>query len=92
MNKGLRLLCSPEEKKKVELFSDVSFSRSSHWSLSTSQITSEYYDGYGWGQVVPDGFGVAYMIKDNSIHYNIANMKQYFLLFPFSFLFQFFLF
>jgi hypothetical protein len=31
-------------------------------TLSTSAIFSSYFTrGYGWGQVVPNGFGVAYM-------------------------------
>ena len=25
--------------------------------------------------MVPDGYGIAYMIKDNSVHYNIAALK-----------------
>jgi carnitine O-acetyltransferase len=50
------------------------FSRSCHWQLSTSQITSEYYEGYGWGEVVADGYGIAYMIKDNSFHFNVCSL------------------
>lgn len=48
---------------------------SCHWNLSTSQLTSEYFDGYGWGEVVEDGYGLAYMIKNNSIHINVTSMK-----------------
>jgi carnitine O-acetyltransferase len=42
---------------KVELFDDDRFRRSGTWKLSTSLIYSKYFRGYGWGQVVPDGFG-----------------------------------
>ena len=38
-------------------------------------MSSENFDGWGWGEVVPDGFGIAYMIKNNSIHYNVAALK-----------------
>ncbi|KAG5340287.1 hypothetical protein C0989_002303 [Termitomyces sp. Mn162] len=44
-----------------ELFSDPVFLRSSYWVLSTSAIFSKHFPVYGWGEVVPDGFAVAYM-------------------------------
>jgi len=56
-----------------EIFSDPAFSYSSTWFLSTSQLSSEYLNGYGWSQVVPDGFGLAYMINKNDIHVNICS-------------------
>ncbi|KAJ1676509.1 Carnitine O-acetyltransferase mitochondrial, partial [Spiromyces aspiralis] len=43
-----------------------------HWNLSTSQLSSEYFDGYGWSEVVPDGYGLAYMIKKESFHINVV--------------------
>ncbi|KAI3631538.1 hypothetical protein MIR68_010421 [Amoeboaphelidium protococcarum] len=72
---GLKMLLS-EMKHKPALLDDPVFKDSSYWYISSSQITSEYYDGYGWGQVVPEGFGIAYMIKNDSIHYNIASLKE----------------
>ncbi|KAH7101487.1 acyltransferase ChoActase/COT/CPT [Auriculariales sp. MPI-PUGE-AT-0066] len=45
----------------VELFSDPLFQRGSNWVLSTSAIFSPHFEVYGWGEVVPNGFGVAYM-------------------------------
>lgn len=27
------------------------------------------------GEVVPDGYGIAYMVNNNSIHYNVASLK-----------------
>lgn len=69
---GLRLLIQPNEKKP-SIFTDVAYSRSSHWNLSTSQITSEYYDGYGWGEVVADGYGIAYQVKNNSLEFNLVS-------------------
>ncbi|KAI8609540.1 carnitine acetyl transferase [Chytriomyces sp. MP71] len=70
---GLRLLIKSGETKPA-LFTDASFSTSSHWTLSTSQITSEYFLGYGWGQVVSDGYGVAYMVKEESLHFNLVSL------------------
>ncbi|KAJ3416921.1 Carnitine O-acetyltransferase mitochondrial [Chytridiales sp. JEL 0842] len=72
---GLKLLVANGEKMP-EIFTDKAFAYTKHWNLSTSQITSEYYEGYGWGEVVPDGYGIAYMIKDRSIHLNVACLNE----------------
>ncbi|KAI8806625.1 hypothetical protein BJ742DRAFT_773858 [Cladochytrium replicatum] len=50
---GLRLLQYPWES--TALFLDPAYSLSSHWTLSTSQVPANLLDGYGWGEVVPDG-------------------------------------
>jgi carnitine O-acetyltransferase len=44
-----------------ELFTDALFQRSSHWIISTSAIHHPNFAVYGWGEVVPDGYGVAYV-------------------------------
>ncbi|KAI8331965.1 acyltransferase ChoActase/COT/CPT [Choanephora cucurbitarum] len=72
---GLKNSLKPGEEKPA-LFTDPAFAYSSHWYLSTSQLSSEHFDGYGWGQVVDDGFGVAYMIKNNALQFNIASVKD----------------
>lgn len=33
-----------------ELYSDEAFSRTNHWELSTSQLSSPYIDGWGYGE------------------------------------------
>ncbi|KAG0306958.1 Carnitine O-acetyltransferase mitochondrial [Dissophora globulifera] len=72
---GLRLSLKPTESKPSMFTQDV-FSRSSHWNLSTSQLSGEYFDGYGWGEVVPDGYGVAYMINANNLSFNVAALNE----------------
>ena len=44
-----------------DIFKDELVGRSSYWKLSTSAVFSKHFGPYGWGEVVPDGFGVAYM-------------------------------
>jgi carnitine O-acetyltransferase len=61
---GLRQLLRPGEAVPA-LFRDPAYAYSGHWYLSTSQLSSEYFNGYGWSQVVDDGFGIAYMINEN---------------------------
>lgn len=47
------------------IYTDRAYSYSNTWYLSTSQLSSEYFNGYGWSQVVDDGYGIAYMINEN---------------------------
>ena len=39
------------------IYLDPAYAYSSKWFLSTSQLSSEYFNGYGWSQVVDEGFG-----------------------------------
>ena len=58
---GLKKLMEKDEVGTVALFDDPVVKRSQHWVLSTSAVFSGIFEAYGWGEVVPDGFGVAYM-------------------------------
>ncbi|KAJ3346348.1 Carnitine O-acetyltransferase mitochondrial [Entophlyctis luteolus] len=71
---GLRLLIK-EGEEKPSIFTDPSYSLSCHWNLSTSQISSEYYNGYGWGEVVSDGYGCAYMVNNDVLQFNLVSQK-----------------
>lgn len=61
---------------KPAFFADPMFTYSKTWYLSTSQLSSEYFDGYGWSQVTDKGFGLAYMINENYMQVNIVSKKQ----------------
>lgn len=67
-------MCLQDNEELPELFVDPAYNLSCHWTLSTSQIPTDYFEGYGWGEVVPDGFGVAYMVKDNRLHFNVTGL------------------
>lgn len=32
------------------IYTDAAFSRSNHWELSTSQLSSKFLDGWGYGE------------------------------------------
>ncbi|KAJ6141785.1 hypothetical protein N7497_010884 [Penicillium chrysogenum] len=68
---GLKKLLQPGEKLP-EIYQDPAYTYSSSWYLSTSQLSSEFFNGYGWSQVIDDGFGIAYMINENSLNFNIV--------------------
>jgi carnitine O-acetyltransferase len=46
---GLKKLLQKGEEMP-EVFKDEVFGRSSHWELSTSQLSSNYLDGWGYGE------------------------------------------
>ncbi|KAL7629069.1 Carnitine O-acetyltransferase mitochondrial [Parahypoxylon ruwenzoriense] len=69
---GLKKLLEPGEELPA-IYSDSAYGYSSSWFLSTSQLSSEFFNGYGWSQVIDAGFGVAYMINENSLNFNIVS-------------------
>lgn len=69
---GLKKLLEPGEDLPA-IYKDPAYGYSSSWFLSTSQLSSEYFNGYGWSQVIDAGFGIAYMINENSLNFNIVS-------------------
>jgi carnitine O-acetyltransferase len=61
---GLEKLLRADEETPA-IYRDPAYTNSSAWILSTSQLSSEYLNGFGWSQVVDHGFGIAYMINEN---------------------------
>ncbi|KAJ5484154.1 Carnitine O-acetyltransferase [Penicillium diatomitis] len=68
---GLKKLLQPGEKLPA-IYEDPAFTYSGSWYISSSQLSSEFFNGYGWSQVIDDGFGIAYMINENSLNFNIV--------------------
>jgi carnitine O-acetyltransferase len=69
---GLKKLLGPNEDVPA-IYKDPAYTYSSTWRISSSQLSSEYFNGYGWSQVVDDGWGIAYMINENSIQFNVVS-------------------
>ncbi|KAI3331337.1 acyltransferase ChoActase/COT/CPT [Ustulina deusta] len=69
---GLKKLLEPGEEVPA-IYKDPVFGYSSSWFLSTSQLSSEFFNGYGWSQVIDAGFGIAYMINENSLNFNVVS-------------------
>lgn len=61
---GLKRLLEPGQDVP-SIYKDPAFAYSASWHLSTSQLSSEFFNGYGWSQVIDAGFGIAYMINEN---------------------------
>ncbi|KAF9115552.1 Carnitine O-acetyltransferase mitochondrial [Mortierella sp. AM989] len=71
---GLRLIRKPEEPVPA-IFADPVFARSCRWRLSTSQISDDCFIAYGWGEVVPDGYGCAYMVKETELYFCVTSLQ-----------------
>jgi hypothetical protein len=46
---GLRKMIQDNEAVP-EIYNDTAYSRTNHWELSTSQLSSKYLDGWGYGE------------------------------------------
>ncbi|KAK3661251.1 Carnitine O-acetyltransferase mitochondrial [Elasticomyces elasticus] len=69
---GLKKLLE-EGEELPDLFKDPAYTYSSTWFVSSSQLSSEFFNGYGWSQVIDEGWGMAYMINENSLQFNIVS-------------------
>ncbi|KAJ2799424.1 Carnitine O-acetyltransferase mitochondrial [Coemansia guatemalensis] len=72
---GLEYALQPHEPRPA-VFDDAVFAASRHWRMSTSQISDPILAAYGWGEVVDDGFGVAYRIEGDALHFNVVSRRM----------------
>lgn len=71
---GLKFLA--QENKITHPFFDLSaHSRSTHWQLSTSQLSSKY-SITGYGPVISDGYGLCYNIRPNELDFHISSFNE----------------
>ena len=45
--------------------------------VSTSNLSNELFDGWGWGEVVPDGIGVAYSTNRDVLLFNVTSARGF---------------
>jgi carnitine O-acetyltransferase len=73
---GLSMLVGPGEKAP-DLYSHPVFVRAKTWRVSTSHLTHPKLDGWGYGEVVPNGVGLAYSIHKRHCAFNITALKEH---------------
>lgn len=71
---GLKQMLGPNEEVP-EIYKDPIFSYSASWYLSSSQVPSEYFQSWGWSQVIDEGFGLAYLVNSDWLHVHISCKK-----------------
>lgn len=69
----LQMLKQGEEVPGI--FKDPIYKYSSTWFLSSSQVPSEYFQSWGWSQVIDEGFGLAYLVNSDWLHVHISCRK-----------------
>jgi carnitine O-acetyltransferase len=73
----LGLMMSAKDGETLpDLYNDPVFQRAKRWRVSTSHLTHPKFDGWGYGQVVPDGVGLAYSIHPRHCIFNITALKN----------------
>ncbi|OMH78508.1 Carnitine O-acetyltransferase, mitochondrial [Zancudomyces culisetae] len=68
---GLKQLLKQDEKTP-SIFTDPAYKFTSTWAISTSNLSNEYFTSWGWGEVVPHGYGVAYSVNKDELMYNVT--------------------
>lgn len=72
---GLSMLVKDDEVAPA-LYSHPLFIRSKRWRVSTSHLTHNKFENWGYGEVVSDGVGLAYAIKADSCVFNITALHE----------------
>jgi carnitine O-acetyltransferase len=52
------------------------FKTSGSWEISTSNISDDAYEGFGFGQVIPHGIGCGYQVMGDKIVFNCTTRKD----------------
>ena len=74
---GLRcMIQTPQEAESAQLFKDISYSKSTHFKLSTSNMSPGINFYGGFGPVYPDGYGINYAIDQDFLKFSISNKKS----------------
>mmetsp|Transcript_11984 Transcript_11984/g.19507 ORF Transcript_11984/g.19507 Transcript_11984/m.19507 type:complete len:633 (-) Transcript_11984:1471-3369(-) len=72
---GLKLMLKKGERIP-ELYSDIGYSRSGTWAISTSGLVGELMDGWGFGEVVPHGVGIGYSVQNNRLRFTVSSRHK----------------
>ncbi|XP_065916864.1 carnitine O-acetyltransferase-like isoform X2 [Dysidea avara] len=73
---GLKLTAMETGMETPSLFSDPSFTKCYHHSMSTSQMPAEFLLLCAFGAVVPDGYGVCYNPQNNRILFTVSTFRK----------------
>jgi len=73
---ALQCIAEKNDIQVPELFKSKAWEILNHTVLSTSNCGNPAIRLFGFGPVVPDGFGIGYIIKDNGIQYSISSKHR----------------
>lgn len=70
------LLSAKEGETTPSLYSHPLYARAKTWRVSTSHLTHPRFDSWGYGEVTPEGVGLAYSIHPNSCMFCITALRE----------------
>eukprot|EP00934_Nitzschia_sp_Nitz4_P006018 Nitzschia sp. Nitz4//scaffold138_size62050//25030//27297//NITZ4_006387-RA/size62050-processed-gene-0.61-mRNA-1//-1//CDS//3329535764//6008//frame0 len=73
---ALKCIAEKNGMKTPAFFQSKPWNQLNHTILSTSNCGNACLAGFGFGPVVPEGFGIGYIIKDNQLHYGISSKQR----------------
>eukprot|EP00546_Thalassionema_frauenfeldii_P007395 CAMPEP_0178911088 /NCGR_PEP_ID=MMETSP0786-20121207/9479_1 /TAXON_ID=186022 /ORGANISM="Thalassionema frauenfeldii, Strain CCMP 1798" /LENGTH=733 /DNA_ID=CAMNT_0020583453 /DNA_START=97 /DNA_END=2298 /DNA_ORIENTATION=- len=73
---ALKCITEKNNLPMPEFFKSEAWRALNHTVLSTSNCGNPALSLFGFGPVVPDGFGIGYIIKDSSIQYSISSKHR----------------
>jgi carnitine O-acetyltransferase len=73
---GLRKCIQSNESVPL-IFQDSTYWSTCNWHISTSNLSNDLFDGWGWGEVVSDGLGVAYSTNSSVLLYNVTSARGF---------------
>eukprot|EP00571_Detonula_confervacea_P001743 CAMPEP_0172314344 /NCGR_PEP_ID=MMETSP1058-20130122/22271_1 /TAXON_ID=83371 /ORGANISM="Detonula confervacea, Strain CCMP 353" /LENGTH=661 /DNA_ID=CAMNT_0013028179 /DNA_START=120 /DNA_END=2105 /DNA_ORIENTATION=- len=59
------------------LFSHPLYARAKTWRVSTSHLTHPRFDSWGYGEVTPNGVGLAYSIHPNNCMFCVTSLREH---------------
>lgn len=72
---GLKLTALEGGRSVPALYSDESFTRSTHYVLSTSQVASRYKAFMCYGPAVEDGYGICYNPRNDDMLFAVSAFR-----------------
>ena len=73
---ALKCLASQLGHPMPKFYESIAWKTLNHSVLSTSNCGNSSLRLFGFGPVVPDGFGIGYIIKDNGISYSVTSKHR----------------
>ena len=73
---ALKSIAERHSIKTPEFFTSNPWKTLNHTILSTSNCGNPALRLFGFGPVVPDGFGIGYIIKDNGLQYSVSSKHR----------------
>jgi len=73
---ALKCIAAENNMATPDFFNDDAWKKLNHTVLSTSNCGNPSLRLFGFGPVVPDGYGIGYIIRDNGLQFSISSKHR----------------